>query len=318
MKLGDINIRDPFILAHKQTGKYYMYASSPSPLKRGFCAYVSEDLENWSEPAPVFEAGDDFWATDDFWAPEVHEYQGRYYLFGTFSAKNRVRTSQILVADGPMGPFRVHSKPLAPDSWYALDATLYVDNGVPYAVFSHEWLQTDDGEMCCVRLSDDLTEPIGDVKVLFTAGGSGWAKCPVWNKGARPIYVVDAPFVCRIDGVEFMLWSSWASEAENGYAVGAVYPEHGGMLGGHYRHEPLELPEKDSGHAMVFRDFNGDYRIAYHENNSRPGCERAAVYYVGTENGEVKVYENKKVDTYYAYDCFFDGRGGLMRRVQQG
>lgn len=313
MKLRSINIRDPFIFADERTKKYYMYASSPASLPKGFCVYTSDDLENWSGPSPVFAADDTFWATDDFWAPEVHEYKGRYYLFGTFSAKNRMRTSQILVADSLTGPFTVHSKPLAPDNWYALDATLYVENGVPYAIFSHEWLQTDDGEMCCVRLSDDLTEPIGDVKVLFTAGGSGWAKSPVWNKAAQPIYVVDAPFVCNIDGVRFMLWSSWSSEDEDGYSVGAAYPV-GDMLCGSYRHELLTLPKKDSGHAMVFRDFEGNYRIAFHENNCICGGERAAIYYVGTEDGEVAVYENKKVNHYHAYDCFVGrGSGGLQR-----
>ena len=112
MRLQDIHIRDPYIVADAGTGKYYMYSSSPSPLKRGFCVYVSEDLQNWSDPVPVFEAGADFWATDDFWAPEVHGYRGKYYLFGTFSAKGRVRTSQILVSDSLTGPFRVHSTPL--------------------------------------------------------------------------------------------------------------------------------------------------------------------------------------------------------------
>lgn len=293
MNLKDINIRDPFIVADEKTGKYYMYASSPAPLKRGFCVYVSDDLSEWSAPVPVFEAGEDFWATDDFWAPEVHLYRGRYYLFGTFSAKGRVRTSQILVSDSLTGPFEVHSRPLAPDGWYALDATLYVEDGIPYAIFSHEWTQIDDGEMCYVRLSDDLTSPVGDAVVMFRASESGWAKSPVWNKCSRPIYVVDAPYVCDIGGTQFMLWSSWSAEDADGYAVGVVYPE-GGMLGGRYRHEPLALPRKDSGHAMVFRDFGGKYRIALHENNCRCGGERAAIYGIDIKNGEVIVYENEK------------------------
>lgn len=296
MKLHDINIRDPFIFVDERTRKYYMYASSPLPLKRGFCVYVSENLEDWTGPVPVFEAGDDFWATDDFWAPEVHFYRGRYYLFGTFSAKGCVRTSQILVSDSLTGPFEVHSRPLAPDNWYALDATLYVRDGQPYAIFSHEWLQTNDGEMCCVRLSDDLTAPSGDAEVLFKASESGWAKNPVWNKSGKPVYVVDAPYVCNIDGVEFMLWSSWATEDADGYAVGVVYPE-GDMLCGTYRHMLLSLPKKDSGHAMVFKDFEGNFRITFHENNCRRGEERAAIYNIEIKNGEVIVYEkNKKVD----------------------
>ncbi len=295
MKLGDINIRDPYIFADDKTKKYYMYASGANISVKGFCVYVSDDLENWSEPVCVFEAGDDFWATDDFWAPEVHEYRGRYYLFGTFRSETRVRTSQILSSDSLTGPFTVHSKPIAPDNWYALDATLYIENEKPYALFSHEWLQTDDGEMCCVELSDDLTEPIGDVKVLFRASESGWAKSPVWNKSDKPVYVVDAPFACNLEGVSFLLWSSWSRKCEDAYSVGAAYPVGGeGILSGRYRHKLLELPKEDSGHAMIFKDFDGNCRIAYHENNCRRGEERAAIYYVKTENGEVKVYEKNK------------------------
>jgi beta-xylosidase len=292
MKLSEINIRDPYIVADKSTDKYYMYSSSLFPLPKGFCVYVSEDLENWSEPASVFEATNDFWATDDFWAPEVHCYKEKYYLFGTFSSDKHVRTSQILVSDSLVGPFTIHSQPLAPDNWYALDATLFIEDGKPYAVFSHEWLQTDDGEMCYVQLSDDLKKPIGETKVLFRASESGWAKNPVWNKSQKPVYVVDAPFVCDIDGLKFMLWSSWSTENNDGYAVGVAYPKKD-FLCGKFTHKVLNLPKKDSGHAMVFCDFNGDFRIALHENNSVCGMERAAIYYIDIKNGEVTVYEKK-------------------------
>lgn len=293
MRLDEINIRDPFIVADYSARKYYMYSSSPACLPKGFCVYVSDDLKNWSNPVSVFEATADFWATDDFWAPEVHEYKGSFYLFGTFSAENRTRTSQILKSDSLTGPFSVYSQPLAPDDWYALDATLLEENGRPYAVFSHEWLQTGDGEMCCVRLSDDLKKPVGEVRVLFRASESGWARNPVWNKCDKPVYIVDAPFVYDINGVKFMLWSSWSSEDKDGYDVGVAYPK-GGFSCGEYAHKLLNLPKKDSGHAMVFKDFNGDFRIALHENNSVHGMERAAIYYISVKNGEVFVYETKE------------------------
>ena len=66
------------------------------------------------------------------------------------------------------------------------------------------------------------------------------------------------------------------------------------MLGGSYRHGLLALPKRDSGHAMVFRDLGGQYKIAFHENNCRNGAERAAIYDIKIEDGEVIVYEGKK------------------------
>ena len=80
MKLNEINIRDPFILT--EGGKYYMYGTRAKytwgdygePKDFGFDVYVSEDLENWSEPISVFEYYDGFLGTLNFWAPEVHKY----------------------------------------------------------------------------------------------------------------------------------------------------------------------------------------------------------------------------------------------------
>ena len=81
MKLSDINIRDPFIVPYE--GKYYMYGTrgkgcweSQKTPGMGFDVYISEDLETWSDPIPVFEASDNFWGTHNFWAPEVHFYNG--------------------------------------------------------------------------------------------------------------------------------------------------------------------------------------------------------------------------------------------------
>ena len=52
MKREDINIRDPFILPYE--GKYYLYGSRGSEVwednATGLDVYVSDDLENWSEP----------------------------------------------------------------------------------------------------------------------------------------------------------------------------------------------------------------------------------------------------------------------------
>lgn len=70
MKLNEINIRDPFVLP--VDGKYYMYGTRGSKNfgeASGFDVFVSEDLENWSEPHEVFAASEEFWADQNFWAP---------------------------------------------------------------------------------------------------------------------------------------------------------------------------------------------------------------------------------------------------------
>ena len=89
MNFKDINIRDPFVL--KSEGKYYLYGTRGETAWTsafGLDVYVSDDLENWSEPKSVFEITDKFWGTCDAWAPEVHYYNNKFYMFASFKAEN--------------------------------------------------------------------------------------------------------------------------------------------------------------------------------------------------------------------------------------
>ena len=148
MKLSDINIRDPYVLLHE--GKYYLYGTRGATCWGecdGFDAYVSDDLENWSEPIEIFHNNGSFWATHNYWAPEVHQWKGAFYMFASFKAEGVCRCTCILKADSPLGPFVPHSKgPITPPDWECLDGTFYVDKeGKPYMVFCHEWVQAIDG-----------------------------------------------------------------------------------------------------------------------------------------------------------------------------
>ena len=50
-----------------------------------------------------------------------------------------------------------------------LDGTLYVEDGKPYMVFCHEWVQTIDGTMDCIQLEDDLSDTVGEPRMMFKA-----------------------------------------------------------------------------------------------------------------------------------------------------
>ncbi len=91
LSLSDIHIRDPFIVAEKSSGTYYMYAAISNRLHtidstQGVEVYTSTDLIHWNEPKPVFIIPDNFWAHHFVWAPEVHAFNGKYYLFVTFTS----------------------------------------------------------------------------------------------------------------------------------------------------------------------------------------------------------------------------------------
>ena len=246
MKNCEINLRDPFVL--KDNGKYYLYGTRAvnfGTRTGGFDVYVGDDLENWSEPKQVFDSVKAGLNASSNWAPEVHKYNGRYYMFVTFTMPNTRRGTHVLVSDSPLGPFVPHSDgAVTPHNWSSLDGTLYVENGVPYLVFCHEHTQIIDGAMCFVRLSDDLRESVGKPVTLFRASQ------PFWVKKKVPLrhYVTDGPFMFRTkDGVLLMIWSTFI----DGEYAECVVRFNDGRLGGSLEHlEPLSV--RDGGHGMLF------------------------------------------------------------------
>ena len=275
MKREDINIRDPFILTDRENGVYYLYGTRGDARRKelgyGFDVFVSRDLEEFSEPTVVFSPSDGFWGKYDFWAPEVHFYKGKYYMFASFKADEKCRATHILRSDSPMGPFvPVSDTPATPAGQECLDGTLYVEDGIPYIVYSHEWLQVKDGEMCARRLSDDLTEAVGEPILLFRASGPSWAKA-INDDGA---YVTDGPFLYRTESGRLLML--WASFSKDGYAEAIAYSDNG-KIDGKWSHDDRLLFSRDGGHGMVFRDLDGKLRFVLHRPNRTPD-ERAVFF----------------------------------------
>ncbi len=267
MKINEINIRDPFVLP--LNGKYYMYGTrGPDCWGEcdGFDVYVSENLTDWSNPIEAFHKPEGFWADRNYWAPEVHHYKGSFYAFVSFKSPDRCRGTQILISDSPVGPFRLHSDgPVTPSDWECLDGTLYVDNeGQPYMVFCHEWVQVGDGEICAIKLSSDLSKAISEPVLLFTASKSPWSR-PIRN---GPNYVTDGPYLYQPDSARtkplVMLWSSLS---DNNDYVQIVSISDSGSITGPWRHDADLLYKSDGGHGMIFRDFDGDLYLTLHSPN---------------------------------------------------
>ncbi|WP_159886454.1 glycoside hydrolase family 43 protein [Paenibacillus puerhi] len=268
LRLSDINFRDPFILPVPDERAYYLYGTEGavawSGKPSGFDCYRSTDLEQWEGPLPAFRVPEGFWADHHFWAPEVHLYEGRYYMFASFKAEERRRATQILVADRPGGPFVPHGEgPVTPSDWECLDGTLYVDeSGKPWMVFCREWLQVTDGEMYAVELKPALDGTVGEPVLLFRASESGWSL-----PGKEGQYVTDGPFMHRMaDGELVMLWSSLGTR---GYAMG-IARSASGLVTGPWTHEAEPFYKEDGGHGMLFRDFGGRLLLTIHTPNRNP------------------------------------------------
>ena len=281
IRLEDLQGRDPFVFTDEATKTYYLtFNNQPH-----FRMYSSRDLQNWKDEGYAFTAGSGFWGTQDFWAPDLYQYQNKYYLFATFSAPSVKRGTSILVADKPVGPYTpLVNKAATPGGWMSLDGTLYIDeNGLPWMVFCREWLEVNDGEIWAQRLSEDLKTTIGDPVKLLTAAAAPWTGAI--RSGNTTGYVTDAPFLFKTKDHQLqMVWSSFNKKGN--YAIGVAVSESG-TISGPWKHLPEPLNDDDGGHAMIFTDFSGQRRIAYHAPNT--GTPKPRIFTVTETNGTVVI-----------------------------
>lgn len=280
-KLGDIRVRDPFILADSTSQTYYLVRAmaGSAGTRPGVGVFTSTNLQDWHGPTRVFEVSADFWAQGNVWAPEMHRYNGKYYLFATFNAivgpndagprddKGQKRGTAILVADSPVGPFKpFHNRAHTGANLLALDGTFWVEDGVPYMVYCHEWTQIKDGTVDLIQLKPDLSDAVGEPFTLFKASDASWT--PRNNS----TYVTDGPFLYRSRSSKlFMIWSSFRSAYTTGIAV-----SDSGKVRGPWRHLPDPLFEEDGGHGMIFSKFDGTLMLVLHAPNHEP--ERARLF----------------------------------------
>ena len=272
LKKEDIRIRDPFILVDRENQCYYMYGTTALEFgslnaKNTFSVYRSTDLENFEGPKVIFDGAKiGFWADRDFWAPEVHKYNGKYYLFGSCKADDKCRATQIFVCDTPDGTFEpLTDTPITPADWDCLDGTFWVENGTPYIVFSHEWTQIRDGEIWAMPLTEDLKQPAGEPFLLFRASEN-----PEVSTVRDDCYVTDGPFLYVEDGKLVMIWSSFY---RGRYLVLQASAD---SIDGKWTHAGSRF-DFDGGHAMLFERLDGKRMISLHRPNTA-NLERAFFY----------------------------------------
>jgi arabinan endo-1,5-alpha-L-arabinosidase len=212
-------------------------------------------------------------------------------MFASFKAEKRYRGTQILMAKDVFGPYTpLTDKPVTPTDWQCLDGTFYVDeDGNPWIVFCHEWVQIHNGSICAMRLTTDLKEAVGRPVFLFNASEAPWVRESDWpEKDAKyrfPTYVTDGPFLHRLgDGTLMMLWSSIGSK---GYAMGVSRSESG-QVSGPWLHDPEPIWAEDGGHGMIFETFEGQLMLTFHSPNQSPN-ERAVFVEIEEKNGGIQL-----------------------------
>lgn len=287
MKTNEVNIRDPYVLVHE--GKYYMYGTRSATCwgpADGFDCYVSSDLENWEGPVEIFHRPEGFFADREYWAPECIFYKDAFYLITTFGGENRKKGMYVLRSETPTGPFQVYSERLTPEDWTCIDGTIHFEDDIPYLIFSHSFEDTPDGDMCILKLSEDMKKAEGEAALLFSAGEAKWAKPVPFAKAEfgmdGDVYFTDGPCVIDLgDGKLYMTWSSWGN---CGYAVGAAVSENG-KVNGPWKQMDIPIYPENGGHGMMFRDLNGKMKFVLHFPNDKYQERPVFVDVAADENG---------------------------------
>ncbi|MBL1409403.1 glycoside hydrolase family 43 protein [Sphingobacterium faecale] len=291
--IKDLYVRDPFIVADPATKNYYLYKAGRVKGKdgtevNGVVAYKSKDLRKWKGPYHVFAIPADNWVKGVVWAPEVHQYKGKYYLFATLNSEIEwkkkadnwpaytFRGTQIFYADSPLGPFLAFDEkmPHTPMDRMALDGTLWEENGIPYMIYCHEWVQIEDGAMELVQLAPDLSKTIGASQTLFNASVAPWSTGTHRVNGPSS-YVTDGCFLyTTTTGKLLMMWSSFK---DGSYAIGLAESTTGKVSGPWIQQKDLLFSE-NGGHGMLFKTFEGQLMLTFHGPNSPGGSERMLIF----------------------------------------
>lgn len=311
-RLDDFWAHDPYILPYTAESTYYLYtALRDEPV---VVAYRSADLEDWDdEPVVVFRVPEGIWASasEAPWAPEVHEYRGRFYLFTTLHDSSRqlevpggarfrafaegggaeyIPTSRgtvIAVADHPAGPFELlrTDVPVAPAEFMTLDGTLFVDDdGAPWMVYAHEWVQIFDGTIEAVPLTVDLTATADDPILLFRGSEAALLGRLPPSARTRMPYVTDGPQLRRLrSGALLMLWATYHPRADGSDYVETMAVSRSGRLTGPW--EQLDtLVDGNAGHGMLFDAFDGRTMLVLHRGMGTPRVRAELHEVVETED----------------------------------
>ena len=274
-------VRDPFVLV--DDGVYYVYGTGWKCFKN-----TSGKLDGkWKKTDIEVTLANPDTDGGSHWAPEVHKYNGAYYMFTTYlNSATQHRGCVIFKADSPEGPFTdITNGHITPASWDCIDGTFYVDpDGQPWMVFVHEWTSMKDnvGSFAAAKLSDDLTHFISEPIELFKANEPIWAQANI----------TDGCFMYTTkNGDLLMLWSNFDAA---GYAIGVARSSNG-RLDGEWIHEKDLIYSKymtnvyDGGHGMIFTGVDGQMYAAFHSPNTATDDRKEMPVFIALEEKDGRI-----------------------------
>lgn len=243
---------------------------------------TSKDLRSWSSSKVIFKLSQTSWGVDRCWAPEVHEYEGNFYLFFCGRDSKQIFHGSVAVCDTPDGTFEpVTEQPLLNFSYSVIDLSFFLD---------------DDGRTYIFYSKDNSTNRIGDNKVsqsygvevsndfkrllcapvLISTPTEDWETVSgmvIWNEG---------PVVFKENGKYYLLYSANSYRTAYysvGYATSDTIlsfydkPKDGCILKGNG--ETIT----GSGHCNILR-FEDEIYLVYHSHTTPPNTEGGRSLYI--------------------------------------
>lgn len=265
-------VRDPCII--RDAGRYYvvftMHPFSPRDEKHlqdpdqgsspGIRIYSSPDFTSWRDDGWLVKSSElpaNCPYKHQFWAPEIHRFNGKFYIIFTASNWNakQVQLQEgyyafIGVADQVTGPYRHITKiPNGP-----CDTTLFTDAaGVFYLAMPRRDLSVQQVDLS--KLEQDAITRIGpEVKVATSANDEGMS-------GPSPEYL-EGPWVERIKERYYLFYA--ANYGKAGYWTGVATAD---SPLGPYRKDPRGQIFL-GGHLAIFDGPDGRKWFSYRGENA--------------------------------------------------
>jgi arabinan endo-1,5-alpha-L-arabinosidase len=280
---GSTFAHDPTMIHVGST--YYLFYTGA-----GIQEKTSPDGHTWSAAVQVFPSPLPWWTTyapsmttNDVWAPDIHFFQGTYWMYYSVSSFGSNSSAIGLVsATSPSGPWTDNGLVLssfAYRTYNAIDPDLCFDaTGAPYLVFGSFW-----NDIYITKLDPSTMKPTGPLtniafRVLDPATGTLRANSHA-AEGAG-IILLDGSYYL------FMSWDQCCQGSGSTYKI--VYARSDSITGPYYdaSGNPSSLSEGTRGGTIldqasgqwagpggefVFQDTNGGWLMVHHAYDTNTG-----------------------------------------------
>ena len=267
---------DPMIVEHE--GVFYLYSTGNTTLS----VRTSKNLLTWSDPKQIFALSQTGWGVKNCWAPEVHKYNGKFYLFFCGRDSSGIFHGSVAVCDTPDGTFvPVTKEPLLNFNYSIIDLSFFCDDdGRTYILYSKDCsTNVVNGKKVSqsygVEVSNDFTRTIGE-HVLLTTPDVSWemkSGNTIWNEG---------PVVFKRNGKYYILYSANYYQSAD-YGIG--YAVADSILGPYTKPKSNCLVQGNGttitgpGHNNLLF-FGDEIYIVYHAHTIPPNTDNGRSLYI--------------------------------------